>query len=170
MVGSPWVITQGLARGLRPFEPPEARAPAECAGSGLAPLHRDGRVVMAERRTVTTGVRVSPSPPARRPQPQPDRAPGQQRPPRSSPTWSPSSGRSPRWPQPFVEVSMDTEGPAPSILLAAFQYCTQDLCSFRWPLTPGVSAFTATVAIPRLMAVVDRRTSLSQLLGELLGR
>ena len=44
-----------------PFEPPEARASAEFAGRGLAPLPPSRRVLMADRRTVTAAARVSPA-------------------------------------------------------------------------------------------------------------
>ena len=44
-----------------PFEPPEARASAEFAGRGLAPLPPSRRGLMAERRTVTAAARVLPA-------------------------------------------------------------------------------------------------------------
>ena len=44
-----------------PSNPPEARASAEIAGRGLAPLPLFRRVLMAERRTVTAAARVSPA-------------------------------------------------------------------------------------------------------------
>ena len=44
-----------------PFDPPEARAAAEFTGGALAPRPSCRRVLMAERRTVTASVRVSPA-------------------------------------------------------------------------------------------------------------
>ena len=54
-------ITSGLARGgfRPPFDPPEARAPAELADGGLARLPSSRRVVTVDRRVVTAAARVA---------------------------------------------------------------------------------------------------------------